>query len=85
MFCDAISKFADCKFEELKVTFYECYKKIQTYEQIYMALWMIKQGEDKKVEIYDEHIQKWPNYFHQANDNLLTTFFQAWLNNHTFR
>ncbi len=38
MFCDAISKFAYCKFEELKATFYECYKKIQTYEQIYMAL-----------------------------------------------
>jgi hypothetical protein len=42
LFCftlrDAISKFAVCRFEELEATFYECYKKIQTYEQMYMAL-----------------------------------------------
>jgi hypothetical protein len=35
---DAISKFVVCRFEELEATFYEHYKKTQTYEQMYMAL-----------------------------------------------
>jgi hypothetical protein len=42
LFCfmlhNAISKFAVCRFEDLEATFYERYKKIQTYEQMYMAL-----------------------------------------------
>jgi hypothetical protein len=31
-------------------------------EQVYMALWMIKQGGDKKVEVYYECILKLANY-----------------------
>jgi hypothetical protein len=47
-----------CKFEELEVTFCKCYQKVQIDEQVYMALWMIKQGQDKKVEVYYECILK---------------------------
>jgi hypothetical protein len=37
---------------------------------------MIKQGGDKKVEVYYERIFKLTNYFqHQVDDNLLTDFF----------
>jgi hypothetical protein len=31
-----------CKFEELEATFCKHYRKVQTYEQMYMALRMIK-------------------------------------------
>ncbi len=31
-------------------------------EQMYMALQMIKQGKDKKVELYYEHVLKLTNY-----------------------
>jgi hypothetical protein len=51
-----------CRFEELEVAFYKCYWKVQTNEQVYMALQVIKQGEDKKVEVYYEHILKLVNY-----------------------
>jgi len=43
-----------------------------------MALQMIKQGGDEKVEIYYKCILKLMNYLqHQADDSLLTTFFQV--------
>jgi hypothetical protein len=45
-----------------KVTFYKHYQKIQTNEQMYMALQMIKQGKDEKVEAYYEHILRLANY-----------------------
>jgi hypothetical protein len=51
-----------CKFEELKVAFCKWYQKVQMDEQVYMALWMIKQGGDKKVEVYYERILKLTNY-----------------------
>ncbi len=67
--CDAIFKWgknfkrahAVCKFEELGVTFYKRYSKVQTDEQVYMALQMIKQGKDEKVEIYYECTLKLAN------------------------
>ncbi len=45
-----------CKFEELEATFHKCYQKVQIDEQVYMALQVIKQGKDEKVEIYYERI-----------------------------
>jgi hypothetical protein len=45
-----------CRFKELEVTFCKCFEKIQMNEQVYMALWMIKQGGEKKVEVYYERI-----------------------------
>jgi hypothetical protein len=63
-----------CKFEELEAMFYKHYWKVQMDEQVYMALWMIKQGRDEKVEVYYEFILKLVNNLqHQANDNLMTT------------
>jgi len=46
-----------CRFEELKVTFCKCYRKVQIDEQVYVGLQMIKQSEDNKVEI--SLLQKW--------------------------
>jgi hypothetical protein len=41
-----------------------------------MALRVIKQGSDEKVEVYYEWTLKLANYLqHKADDNLLTTFF----------
>jgi hypothetical protein len=51
-----------CIFEKLEVVFCKCYWKVQMDEQMYMALWMIKQVGDKKVEVYYEHILKLANY-----------------------
>jgi hypothetical protein len=51
-----------CIFEKLKAIFCKHYQKVQMDEQVYMALWMIKQGGDKKVEVYYEHILKLANY-----------------------
>jgi len=66
------------KFEKLEATFYKHYQKVQMDEQVYMALWVIKQGGDKKVDIYYEHILKLANCLqHQADDSLLITFFQV--------
>jgi metal-sulfur cluster biosynthetic enzyme len=45
-----------CRFEDLEATFHKCYQKLQIDEQVYMALRVIKQNKDKKVEIYYEHI-----------------------------
>jgi hypothetical protein len=50
-----------CKFEKLESAFCKCYRKEQTYEQVYMALRMIKQGGDEKVEVYYERIRKLTN------------------------
>jgi len=43
-----------------------------------MALRVIKQIMDEKVEVYYEHILKLTNYLnHKAYDNLLMTFFRT--------
>jgi hypothetical protein len=52
-----------CRFEELEVTFCKRYWKVQMDEQVYMALWMIKQGGAEKVELYYECILKLANCF----------------------
>jgi hypothetical protein len=52
-----------CKFEELEVAFCKHYWKVQMDEQVYMALWVIKQGGDKKVEVYYECILILANCF----------------------
>jgi hypothetical protein len=53
-----------CKFKELEATFYKHYQNVQTDKQMYMALRVIRQGGDKKVEVYYECILKLANYFH---------------------
>jgi len=50
-----------CKFEKLEAMFCKCYQKVQMDEQVYMALWVIKQGGDEKVEVYNECILKLAN------------------------
>jgi hypothetical protein len=45
------------KFEKLEVTFYKCYWKVQTNEQMYMALQVIKQGGNEKVEVLWTYIE----------------------------
>jgi hypothetical protein len=45
-----------CRFEKLKATFCKCYQKLQMNKQVYMALRVIKQGGDNKVEVYYEYI-----------------------------
>jgi hypothetical protein len=47
----------DYKFEELEVTFYKFYWKVQTNEQVYMALRVIKQGGNEKVEVLRTYIE----------------------------
>ncbi len=57
--CNAIFKWGEkimqvhpiCKFEELEAAFCKCYQKVKIGEQVYMALWVIKQGWDEKVEV----------------------------------
>ncbi len=64
-----------CIFLELEVAFYERYYIVQNDEQVYMALRVIKQGNDEKVEVYYERILKLANCLqHKVDDNLLTTF-----------
>jgi len=47
---------------------------------MYMALRVIKQGGEEKVEVYYESILKLANCLqHQVDDNLITTFFRACL------
>jgi hypothetical protein len=47
-------------------------------KQVYMALRVIKQGGDEKVEVNYKCILKLANYFHhQINDNLQITFFRT--------
>ncbi len=63
-------------FLELEAAFYKCYCTIQNDEHVYMALKVIKQGNNEKVEVYYERFFKLANYLqHKVNDNLLTTFF----------
>jgi hypothetical protein len=51
-------------------------RKVQMDKQVYMALRMIKQGGNEKVEVYYERILKLANCLHhQIDDSLLTTFF----------
>lgn len=66
-----------CTFVKLKATFGKCYQKVQIDEQVYMALRVIKQAMNKKMEVYYEHILKLANCLnHKMNNSLLTTFFQ---------
>ncbi len=69
-----------CTFLELEVTFCKWYHIVQNDEQVYMALKVIKQGNDEKVEVYYEQILKIANYLqHKVHDSLLITFFWAGL------
>ncbi len=66
---------SELHFLELEVAFYERYYIVQNDEQVYMALRVIKQGNDEKVEVYYERILKLANCLqHKVDDNLLTTF-----------
>jgi hypothetical protein len=66
-----------CIYRELKVAFCKWYCIVQNNEHFYMAFKVIKQGNDKKVEVYYERILKLANCFQHKVDNLLTIFFQA--------
>jgi hypothetical protein len=92
MFCftlrDAISLWcktfmqchSGCTFLELEVAFYKHYCTIQNDEQVYMALRIMKQGSNKKVEVYYEWVLKLSNHLHcKVDNNLLITFFRAGL------
>ncbi len=69
-----------CTFAKLEAIICKRYHKVQTDEQINMALKVIKQTSDEKGEVYNEHILKLANYLHhKANNNLFTTFFQVGL------
>jgi hypothetical protein len=50
------------KFKEPQVVFCKFYQKVQTNEQVYITLRMIKQGGNKKVEVYYDRILKLANY-----------------------
>jgi hypothetical protein len=70
----------ECTFVELEVAFRKCYRKVQTNEHVHMALKVIKQTTDKKVEVYYECILKLTNCLHhKTNDSLIMTFSQAGL------
>ncbi len=88
LFCftlkDAILEWGDnfmsshlgCTFVELEVAFCKWYQKVQTYKQVYMALRIIKQTSNEKVEVHYEHILKLAKYLnHKTNDSLFTRFF----------
>ncbi len=65
-----------CIFLELEVAFCKHYRIVQNDEHLYMALKVIKQGSNEKIEVYYEWILKLANYLqHKEDDNLLTTFF----------
>lgn len=64
----------------MEVAFCKHFRTIQNDEQVYMAFTVIKQGNDKKVEVYYERILKLVNRLqHKVDDNLLTTFFRVGL------
>ncbi len=70
----------NCTFLELEVAFCKPYCIVQNDELVYMALRVIKQGNNKRVEVYYEWILKLANCLqHKANDNLLITFLQIGL------
>jgi hypothetical protein len=63
-----------CNFSKFEATFCKPYYIVQNDEHVYMALRVIKQGNNEKVEVYYEHIFKLANYLqHKANESLLTT------------
>jgi hypothetical protein len=65
-----------CTFAKLEATFCKRYWKVQTYKHVYMALRIIKQTLDEKMEVYYERILKLVNYLnHKTNDSMLTTLF----------
>jgi hypothetical protein len=65
-----------CTFAKLEVALCKHYQKVQTNEQVYMVMRVIKQAMKEKVEIYYEHILKLENCLnHKVDDNLLMTFF----------
>jgi hypothetical protein len=65
-----------CIFLKLEAAFYKHYCIVHNDEQVYMALRIIKQGNNKKVEVYYERILKLANCLqHKVNDSSLTTFF----------
>lgn len=65
-----------CTFAKLEATFCKRYWKVQTYEHVYMALRIIKQTPDEKVEVYYERILKLANYLnHKTNNSLFITLF----------
>ncbi len=67
-------------FAELEAIFCKRYWIMQTNEQVYMALQVIKQGGTKKVKVYYDRIRKLANCLqHKANDNLLTIFYKVGL------
>jgi hypothetical protein len=71
---------SELHFLELEVAFCKPYYIVQNDELVYMALRIIKQGNNKRVEVYYEWIFKLTNCLqHKANDNLLITFFQIGL------
>lgn len=56
--------------------FHKQYWKVEIDEQVYMALKIIRQTSNKKVEVYYERILKLVNYLkHKTNGSLLMTFF----------
>jgi len=65
-------------FCRVKSSFCKQYQTMQTNNQVYMALYVIKQGVTEKVEVYYKRILKLANCLqHKANDNLLTIFFRV--------
>jgi hypothetical protein len=84
--CDVIFKWREnfmrlhsiCKFKELEVTFYNHYWKVQKDKRVCMALCMIKQGGNEKVEVYYACISKLVNCLpHHVDNSFLTTFFKT--------
>jgi hypothetical protein len=47
-----------CTFVKLEVVFCNCYQKVQIDEQVYMALRVIKQAMNKKMEVIYIKISK---------------------------
>jgi hypothetical protein len=69
---------SECTFVELEATFCKQHWKVQIGEQVYMALKIIKQTSNKKVEVYYERKLKLSNYLkHKTNSSRLMTFFWA--------
>ncbi len=65
-----------CTFAKLEVAFGKRYRKMQIKKHEYMALRVIKQAMNEKVEVYYECILRLANCLnHKADNNLLTTFF----------
>jgi hypothetical protein len=62
-----------CIVVELETIFCKCYWKVQINEHVYMALKVIKQMIDEKMEVYYERILKLANCLnHKVDNNLFT-------------